>query len=1102
MPERLSEWSRFIDELESDGAMPAVILDSWRRSEAAGVQRRESGFHRVSDEELRSRQQINRKWLSVAQSHIEWLSRAFKHVQHVVYATDRDGIVLAAAGDPDLEQRFALAPGFDWSEARMGTNGAGTALVADRPMAVVGPEHFVDAFGDCTCTAAPIHAPDGSILGALDITTSSLDANPERIFVVAHAAYSISRAVELRESRARYGVAEQRLLAALSASEAGTFRWDPETGRFIDFDDSLKRLLGLEAFEPVPKIEDFLRRVHPDDRARVTAAVNECREGKDLELEHRVVLPDGSTRWLFGRGKMTGGGEAGPGYLVGACMDITGRKQVEEKLADSHHYIAESEGRLATAVELADLGVWEYDPATGRIRGDARWVRILGLSPNETLSMAEAFELIHPEDRARMESRMSAAASAEGGGSFEAEHRLIRADGSCRWLAVRGRTLNPAQGSDYGRFLGTMMDITEQREAQALLAAAWERERQATALLDAIFNAAPIGIGFWDLELRFQRVNAVLANMNGLSAAEHLGKRPDELFPDIEGLDDLLRQWQHVMATGKPLLNVEVRGQTLASSDRERIWMEDFFPVRIDDEVIGLGAVVEEVTDRRRAEEALADSERRYRTLFNSMDEGFCVIEKVETAPGEPLDFRYLEANPAFMVQSGIQDVLGKTIREMAAGDNPQPWIDTYESVLRTGEALRFERSLGRRLLDVYAYPLEDETQRRVAVIFMDVTERKKAEVALLEADRAKDEFLAVLGHELRNPLAPLRTGLDLMEHARTRPALLDSLRPMMDRQLSHLVRLVDDLLDISRISQGRIELQRADIDLNAPVEAAVEQLACVMEERRHDFVVQLSDAPLPILGDFERLTEVISNLLGNAAKYTDPGGTIRVTSTVEDGQAVVRVADTGYGIPPQHLNRLFKLFSQVPEHRQKTGGSGLGIGLALSRQLIDLHGGSIGVESPGLDLGSEFIVRLPLHIARSREPATPPTDPGPIPSRRVLVVDDNDDAAESVRMLLELNRHTVRTAHDGPAALRLLDDFEPEVVLLDLGMPGMSGIDLARRMRIERRLDDVVLVAVTGWGQDEDRRRTREAGFDHHLTKPVDWALLAPILANPSSSA
>lgn len=378
-----------------------------------------------------------------------------------------------------------------------------------------------------------------------------------------------------------------------------------------------------------------------------------------------------------------------------------------------------------------------------------------------------------------------------------------------------------------------------------------------------------------------------------------------------------------------------------------------------------------------------------------------------------------------------------------------------------------------------------------------DVTARRKAEEALREADRSKDEFLAVLGHELRNPLSPLRTGVDLLKEARRRPELLDTLRPMMDRQLSHLVRLVDDLLDISRISRGQITLQRAPLDLNAPVEAAIEQVKPAITARRHQLHLNLSRAPLPVEGDYVRLTQVVINLLSNAAKYMEPGGAIHVFSEVENGEAVIRVRDTGDGIPPDRIHRLFKLFSRLTEHGSRADSGGLGVGLALSHQLMTLHGGTIEAESSGPGQGSEFVVRLGLSCQKPRVAVSGAADDASASARRVLVVEDNVDAAETLRMLLRIKGHVVQVANDGPAALEQVVSFTPQVMLLDLGLPGMDGTEVARRVRSMPEGERVLLVAVTGWGQDEDRQRTAAAGFDGHVTKPIAMAEIDQLLAS-----
>jgi len=378
-----------------------------------------------------------------------------------------------------------------------------------------------------------------------------------------------------------------------------------------------------------------------------------------------------------------------------------------------------------------------------------------------------------------------------------------------------------------------------------------------------------------------------------------------------------------------------------------------------------------------------------------------------------------------------------------------------------------------------------------------EAAERARAELALTDANRRKDEFLAVLGHELRNPLAPLSMAADLLEHAESRPRILEVVRPMMRRQLDHLARLVDDLLDVSRISRGHAELQRKPLDVRDAVDGAIEQNHTLIAERHHKLHVHLGDRALCVDGDFQRLTQVFGNLLTNAAKYSDPGGEITVRVEEDGENAVVRIVDRGFGIPKERVAGLFQMFSQVPEHRALVGGGGLGIGLALCRQLVELHGGSIEARSEGLGYGSEFRVRLPLTAdARRGADALAGGAAAELPRRRVLVVDDNADAAATLRMALELEGHDARAVFSGAAALDALTEFDAEVVLLDLGMPHMNGFETARRIRELPGGRDVLLVALTGWGQEEDRRRTAEAGFDEHLTKPVDSARLAAMLA------
>jgi signal transduction histidine kinase len=361
----------------------------------------------------------------------------------------------------------------------------------------------------------------------------------------------------------------------------------------------------------------------------------------------------------------------------------------------------------------------------------------------------------------------------------------------------------------------------------------------------------------------------------------------------------------------------------------------------------------------------------------------------------------------------------------------------------------------------------------------------------LNETDQRKTEFLATLAHELRNPLAPLSNCVGLLK--RGVPDQAPVLK-VMERQLHHMVRLVDDLLELSRISRGKVELRMEDLDIRRVVEAAVETSRPLVEKGHHRLGVELRDEPLCVRGDPVRLAQVVSNLLNNAARYTDDGGRIQLEAHADDGEAVLTVSDNGSGLTPEALAGVFDMFTQA-DASDTRAQHGLGIGLALVRNLMEMHGGVASARSDGPGLGSQFEIRLPLiPSARLKQPAAAPTGTRQL-SLRVLVVDDNRDAADTLSRLLDQAGATVRVAYNGPDALGLVERFEPDVLVLDLGMPGMSGLDVARQVR-KRPGTPPVLVALTGWGQSADRELTRFAGFRHHLTKPIDFAELHALLA------
>ncbi len=424
--------------------------------------------------------------------------------------------------------------------------------------------------------------------------------------------------------------------------------------------------------------------------------------------------------------------------------------------------------------------------------------------------------------------------------------------------------------------------------------------------------------------------------------------------------------------------------------------------------------------------------------------------------------------------------------------------------IRRSDGAIRWIEATG------VAQAAADGTSRRILGTVSDITERKEAEgnlrrlaSELAESDRRKTEFLATLAHELRNPLAPISNGLQMMRIADGDLQVQERARTMMERQLKHMVHLVDDLLDIARISSNKVELRRQQLDLKAVLASAVETSMPLITGGNHTLEVSVPDDPMPVSGDATRLAQVVSNLLNNAARYTPSGGRIELSAKAERGQAVVQVSDTGTGIEAQALPSVFEMFTQVGRDSDRSQG-GLGIGLALVQRLVQLHGGEVEAHSEGAGRGSNFIVRLPLSAIPAPASSVPPAGQAPAPAPagvRVLVVDDNADAAESLAALLEMQGHQTRVANDGDEALRTANDFHPHIVFLDIGMPGKDGYAVAREMRAGAGTRDAVLVALTGWGAREDRARSRSAGFDHHLTKPASLEAVDALLAQLSQA-
>jgi PAS domain S-box-containing protein len=524
--------------------------------------------------------------------------------------------------------------------------------------------------------------------------------------------------------------------------------------------------------------------------------------------------------------------------------------------------------------------------------------------------------------------------------------------------------------------------------------------------------------------------------------------------------------------------------------------------------LIGASKIARDITERKRAEAQLRDSEARFRHLVELLPVGVYTCE----APSGTIAFYNSQAAALW----GRAPQLGDS-HERYCGSHKMFQPDGTKlphdecpmaAALQVGRAFRnqevdIERPDGTRITAlVNIDPIRDASGKVVAAInvFHDVTALKEAERQLKAADRRKDEFLATLAHELRNPLAPIRNGLHILRMSGQNGSAAGHVYEMMERQVAHMVRLVDDLLELSRISRGKIELKPERIPLAAVVERAVETSRPFVETGHHQLSVSLTDDPLVVEGDLVRLSQVFANLLNNAAKYTKKGGRITLAAKRDGKRAVVSVRDTGIGIPRDKLGSVFDMFAQVNNPLLPTQ-DGLGIGLNLVRTLVQMHGGSVEAKSDGVGLGSEFIVRLPLAPVDAAESHACPTRTNDSLDRRsvrrILCVDDNKDSADSLASMLRFLGSDVYTAYDGPSALEAVKICRPSIILMDLGMPGMDGCEVARRIRQNPEHEDMLLIAMTGWGQEEDRRRSREAGFNHHLVKPVDLGALQALLAS-----
>jgi PAS domain S-box-containing protein len=514
----------------------------------------------------------------------------------------------------------------------------------------------------------------------------------------------------------------------------------------------------------------------------------------------------------------------------------------------------------------------------------------------------------------------------------------------------------------------------------------------------------------------------------------------------------------------------------------------------------GFLKITRDLTERKHAEEVVRQSEERLRIMIESVqDYAIFMLDPKGRVATWNLGAERIKGYSA-------SEIIGKhfsifySSEDVAAG-KPERELEVAKIEKRVeDEGWRARKDGSQFWANVLITALYDGhgTLLGFAKITRDMTDKRR--VAQLQfADKQKNEFLAMLAHELRNPLAPIRNGVELLKMSKCIEPEVQETTRMMERQVVHLVRLVDDLLDVSRIITGKIHLERKPIDLRDVVDRAIEEVQPSLDARGHELMLTRPARPIIVDGDLMRLAQVVSNLLSNAAKYTDKASQIWLTVECREDEVLVYVRDQGIGIDPAEITKMFNLFEQGDTSLSRPRG-GLGIGLTIVKRIVEMHDGNVTATSPGISKGSEFVVRLPLSMATTstKSGASLESDVRRGPLRRILVVDDNVDAAVSVERLLKKWGHDVQTAFSGPDALKKARAFRPQILLLDIGMPGMSGYEVAKQLRACHEFEGLIITALTGYGQAEDRRRSREAGFDSHLTKPPDPIALAALLESP----
>jgi PAS domain S-box-containing protein len=717
--------------------------------------------------------------------------------------------------------------------------------------------------------------------------------------------------------------------------------------------------------------------------------------------------------------------------------------------------------------------------------------KIQGYTADEILG--SHFSCFYPAEAIERDLPRKALSQAATVGHFEDEGWRLRKDGSAFWANVVITRMLGGEGRLMG-FSTITRDSTERRRQESLLKRSEERFRLLIAGVKdyAIFMLNPQGI--------VETWNAGAAQIKGYSANEIIGCHFSVFYPPDaikRGLPDT--ELRGAMMQGR----FEDEGWRLRK-DGSRFWANVIITAvrNASGHLIGFSKITRDLTERRRHEDELRKSEERFRLLVDGVTE-----YAIMTLDSEGFVTSW-NAGAERIKGYKSPEILGKHVSHFYPSEavlSNKPWEDlriAREHGRVTDEGWRLRKDGTLFWASTVITSLHDQTGRPhgFAMVTQDLTQRRNAE-ALADTTQRMHEFIAMLAHELRNPLAPIRNAVALMGRKGLKDPTLESMRQTIDRQSMLLTRLLDELLDVNRIARGQFVIERELVDVRDVLTRAIETSRPLIDSRRHGLEVSVPDQPARVLGDALRLTQTFVNLLNNAAKYTPEGGSIRLSAAVRGAEIEVRVIDNGAGIERDMLEKVFDLFVQVDSTMQHALG-GLGVGLALVRRVVELHGGNVLARSEGKTYGAEFVVRLPLSIEQIQVISTRESPvPGSIRALRVLIVDDNRDAADSLNLLLASMGQCVYVAYDGQSAISAAKAFKPEIVLLDIGMPQMSGYEVARALRADASASKSALVAVTGWGQEADKERAKDAGFTYHFVKPISEDALRMILTEVSAA-